>query len=340
MAQVFNRLLVVVCVALTALQFFPLPLEAAELTAESVALTDPTVGQAGVTYDIVLGGQSTAAIRCITVRFTGTIGTNDPPAGMDIGSAVFDAASTIVPTPAAWSAVGVNGTGIVMITNALGENPAGGANRTLILNGITNGSAGNTTYYAEVNTFADAGCTALVDTDGQAAFVFTSGVLVTSTVNDVLNFSLTPGCSAGELNQAAAKTCTLEMHASTNHPTGYSVSYSAVETMHEASHLDTIAAVGATAQTSAPGTKQFGFNLVGNMVPTTGADPVGGTGAAFGQYAIADKFAFTTAGGTIASAASSSSDTQYTVSYLVNVEPNMVSGSYVAQQTYTIVVNP
>ena len=340
MGQRLNRLFALGILAAAVLLALPPVLEAALLNGESIALSNPSLNQTGVTYSIFVSNQSTTTIRCITVRFTDTLGSNSLPAGMDISGASLDASSTIVPTPGAWTTTGVNATGIVSITNAAGEAPAGGSNQSIVLNGMENGSVGNTTYYAEVTTYSNVGCTTVVDNDGTALFIFTSGVLITSTVSDSLNFSLTPGCSAGALNESLARTCTLDMHASTNHATGYSVSYSAANTMHESGNLDSITAIGATAQPSTPGTKQFGFNLVANTAPVTGANPVGGSGTVVGQYGIADKFAFTTAGGLLATTAASSADTQYTVSYLVNVAPNMVSGNYVAQQTYTIVANP
>jgi hypothetical protein len=48
-----------------------------------------------------------------------------------------------------------------------------------------------------------------------------------------------------------------------------------------------------TAVTPSAGTEQFGINLRGNTVPgVVGADAVGGSGAAYGQYAVINKFAW------------------------------------------------
>lgn len=335
-----KRLLVVGI--LGALGLFSLPglSKAALLSGESIALSNPTTSQTGVTYSLIIGNQSTSLIRCVTVRVTDTLGSTGLPIGMDISTVTLNGSSDVVPTPASWTPVGVNATGIVTITNAVGESPVGGSNRTLILNGIKNGSANNTTYYAEVTTFSDAGCTTSVDTDGVALFIFTNGVLITSTVSETLNFSLTPSCSMGQLTPSSTGKCTLDMHASTNHATGYTISYIAPSTMHHVLNSDQVTAIGPIATASSFGVKQFGFNLMLNTTPAVGANSSGGSGTVSSPYNTANAFAFITSGGTVASSPTLTADTQYRISYIANTAPNMVSGDYVAQQTYTIVANP
>ena len=332
---------VLICIAIIlGITSFPSFGYAALLNTESIALSNPGLSQSGVTYSMVVSNQSTAVIRCITLRFTGTLGSNSVPAGMDVSAVALDPTSSIVPTPGLWAPVGANGTGIVTITNAAGQSPVGGNNRTIILSNIKNGSAGNTTYYAELNTYSDVGCTASVDTEGVALFVFTSGVLITSTVLEAISFSITPSCSLGQLSVSQARTCTLDMNASTNYPNGYSISYSAPNTLHHVQNTDQVTAIGAVAGSSVPGTKQFGFNLVGNSLPFTGANPVGGTGVVSANYNTPNAFSFITSGATLASTSGLSANTHYTVSYIANIAPGMISGDYIEQQTYTIVVNP
>lgn len=335
-----KRLLVIG--TLGALWLFSLPglSEAAFLSGESIALSNPTTSQTGVTYSLIIGNQSTSLIRCVTVRFTDTLGSTGLPTSMDISTVTLDGTSNVVPTPGSWTPVGVNGTGIVTITNAAGESPVGGINRTLILNGIKNGSVNNTTYYAETSTFSDVGCTTPVDTEGIALFIFTNGVLITSTVSETLNFSLSPSCSMGQLSPSTTGKCSLDMHASTNHATGYTISYIAPSTMHHVLNTDQITAIGPVATASSFGVKQFGFNLMLNSTPAIGANSSGGSGTVSSPYSTANAFAFITSGGTVASATTLTADTHYVISYIANTVPNMVSGDYVADQTYTIVVNP
>ncbi|MEK7184003.1 MAG: hypothetical protein AAB701_00580 [Patescibacteria group bacterium] len=318
----------------------PVPAQAALFTLESMALSNPALNQTGVTYTMTVSSQTAATIRCITLRLTDTLGSNSLPAGMDISGATLSGTSTIVPTPGAWTPVGVNATGVITILNAAGELPAGGAGRTLVLGGIENGSTGNTSYYAELTTFSDVACTTAVDTEGIALFVFTSGVLITSIVVDALSFSIDPSCSTGGLNPESAGKCTLQMHASTNHATGYTISYSATNTLTHSQNADSVTPIGSTAQASQPGTKQFGFNMVANTNPSVGAGPAGGSGVVSSPYDTPNMFAFTTSGGPIATTATFSADTLYTISYIANTSPNMVSGNYVSSQTFTIVANP
>lgn len=340
MKQWQQRLGVLIMAGLLALLVVPGLTSAASLDSESIALSNPTISATGVTYTIIVSNQSAVTIECVKVRFTDTLGSAGLPTGMDISAVTLGGTSTVVPTPGLWTTTGVNATGEVSITKLLGETPAGGGSRSIVLSGIKNGSVNNTTYYAEISTYSNSSCTTLVDTDGVALYVFTTGVLITSTVADTLNFSIDPSCSMGQLTPATTGNCSLDMHASTNHATGYTISYTAPSTMHESLNADSITAIGATAATSTTGIKQFGFNLVANTTPPTGFNPSGGGGTALGQYAIANKFAFITSGANIASAAALSADTLYRISFIANTAPNMVSGNYVAQQTYTIVANP
>jgi hypothetical protein len=95
----------------------------------------------------------------------------------------------------------------------------------------------------------------------------------------------------------------------------------------------------ATQTTSSPGTEQFGINLVANTSPTTfGADPVQvpsssfSFGAAASNYNTANQFRYVS-GDTIASSVKSSGQTNYTISYLVNVATSTPGGTYSGGQT-------
>lgn len=89
---------------------------------------------------------------------------------------------------------------------------------------------------------------------------------------------------------------------------------------------------------SAPGTEQFGINLVKNTIPSVGADPDHG-GFGFGSaapgYDVANKFRYAS-GETIASADKSSGVTTYTISFIVNVADLTPGGQYAANQTLIV----
>jgi len=92
------------------------------------------------------------------------------------------------------------------------------------------------------------------------------------------------------------------------------------------------------AEQSNPSTEQFGINLVNNAAPDIGSDPVqvpDGTfssGTVTDSYNDADWFRYVP-GETIASALASSGQTNYTISYLVNISATTAGGSYTGNQT-------
>ncbi len=90
--------------------------------------------------------------------------------------------------------------------------------------------------------------------------------------------------------------------------------------------------------TSHPGTEQFGINLVANTSPATfGSNPVQvpdstfSFGSAATNYNTANNFRYVN-GETIASAPSSSGETDYTISYIVNASTTTPGGKYSGNQ--------
>ncbi len=112
----------------------------------------------------------------------------------------------------------------------------------------------------------------------------------------------------------------------TNAQNGYVVTI-AGDTLTHSNGIETIEAMGATADSSSIGTEQFGINLKDNSNPDVGAEPDGGSGSPYGQYAIKDKFAFHS-GDIIASASSFTYPTIFTISYLGNVAIDTEAGWY------------
>lgn len=89
---------------------------------------------------------------------------------------------------------------------------------------------------------------------------------------------------------------------------------------------------------SSTGTEQFGINLVDNATPDIGANPSQNPDStfSFGQaatnYDTADSFRYAS-GESIAEATKSSGQTDYTISYIVNVSTSTPGGSYSGNQT-------
>lgn len=313
--------------------------KAVNFSNETIKISDPTLGKTGVTYNLTVDGQSASLIRCITARFTDSLGSVSPITGMSVASSSLDASSDFVPTPAAWSLAGSDATGTITLTNAGGEVPLGGSSRSLVFSGITNGTVKNVTYYEEVNSYSDVGCTTAVD-DGLGLFALTDGVIVSSSVVETLNFNLTAaGCSLGQITESQTASCSVGMKASTNRTLGYTISYTGDATLTESQGLDTITAIGASAKAPNIGTEQFGFNLVTNATPVVGSNPSGGTGFALGQYASSNFYAYTPSGANIAKTSGPSAETLYTMSFIANADTTTVAGNYNLKQTLTIVPN-
>ena len=89
---------------------------------------------------------------------------------------------------------------------------------------------------------------------------------------------------------------------------------------------------------SSPGTEQFGVNLVANTVPMTfGANPAQvpdssfSSGAAAANYDTANSYRYNS-GETVASAGQSSGQTDYNISYVINVATTTPGGVYSGNQ--------
>jgi hypothetical protein len=89
-----------------------------------------------------------------------------------------------------------------------------------------------------------------------------------------------------------------------------------------------------SATASSAGTEQYGINLVDNATPNVGANPSGGSGAAASGYNTADQFKYVS-GNTIASTATYSATTTYTVSFIANAAIDTPARTY--STTHTII---
>lgn len=312
----------------------PVSASAAELTTESTVLSDPTTSHAATQYTLTQSGVTTTPIKCIKVLFsTAADGTGGLPTGMSLGTPTFT--GLYVPTPASWTAT-VAGAA-VNLTYATGETPASASGRTIILNGITNGSTANTTYYATVSTYNDVNCSSSsVDTNGKSTFVFTNGVVVSATVNPTLTFTVdSTTCDLGVLGAAITGKCSHTMTAASNATSGYAISYISSATL--TSGANTITANGGTAVANAVGGEQFGLNLKLNTTPAIGANVSGsGSGVATTQYNTSNSFAFDTLGATVATTSAPSLLNTFTVSYIANIDAVTQAGQYTKVQTYNI----
>lgn len=104
----------------------------------------------------------------------------------------------------------------------------------------------------------------------------------------------------------------------------------------------TLAGMSSTAASST-GTEQFGINLVANTAPATfGANPVQVPSGSFSFGSAASNYNTTNmyryvAGETIAQATKNSGETDYTISYIVNVSTSTAGGSYSGDQQIIVI---
>jgi hypothetical protein len=91
----------------------------------------------------------------------------------------------------------------------------------------------------------------------------------------------------------------------------------------------------ATSTVSAPGNSQFGINLVANNSPGIGSDPDGNSTNAIVApgYDVHNQFEFND-GDAVAIAPNVSLIRRFTVSYIVNVPPDLRAGVYTTTITY------
>ncbi len=199
---------------------------------------------------------------------------------------------------------------------------------------ITNPSAGTKIISIGVGTGdVDTGSVAVV-------IIGNDQVVVSMTVDPYLTFSISQNAVAltksgggntdyqnTGFNNGTANT----LSAMSNGTSGYTISYNGATLTSGSNTIDAMTTKGA----SSTGTEQFGLNLKSNTTPSTGANPVGGSGAPGSDYNTADQFRFVpNAATTLASSSTATSQTTYTVSYIANVSQVTESGAYNTTITY------
>lgn len=269
----------------------------------------------------------------------------------------------------------------VLLANTATPHIGASTEISFTLNGIVNPPTPNTTFFAWIKTFAN--------TTGTGSPI-DSGTVAASTANDIylkghmpeaLTFCTgatvplttgainVPDCTnatSGDIDfdilfdPADTATATSQMAASTNATSGYSISVQGATLTNGTNVINPMIAAGGTAP--APGSRQFGMNLVENTTTkdhitsgtcpdgTTGTYPcnlglvlgtgylVGGTynGLISSPFGTVDKFFFDNTQATVvATSTSTVSDLQtYTASYIANVTGSLPAGDYTTTLTY------
>ncbi len=145
----------------------------------------------------------------------------------------------------------------------------------------------------------------------------------------------------GELDASTTEVATADFSVRSYLSSGYSVTTSSPGPVNEDGYL--LSPI-ATSTTSASGVEQFGMNLVANTSPTTfGLNPVQipstdySYGSAATGYSTANNFQYND-GDTVAESSQSTGQTDYTISYIMNISPNTPAGVY--NMTHLIIATP
>lgn len=159
----------------------------------------------------------------------------------------------------------------------------------------------------------------------------------TKTTNDpTLSFSVnTANVIFNSFTPTAATVSTATFSVKNYTSYGYAVQISGDPPSNNGHTLPAMDIVGS----SEAGTEQFGINLVANTSPSSvGANPDNGQfgfGSVTADYSTPNQFKYTD-GDIIALAPKSSGETNYTITYLINVNPTTPGGQYVSSQTLIV----
>lgn len=364
---------------------------AAQITSRSLTLqdgTNPGSLAGGVVKHLFSFTIPTAgAISSIKFQYCTT-------ADIDIGGACTTPAGLLTTSAALGTQTGITFTSLNNTTNGspylTAASPitivtSGGGQNNVVsfqLTSITNqnstncGGTANCTFYVRITTYASTNATGSAIDAGTVAASTAVQIQLTGTMPESLIFCTggsvgvngggIPDCSTAtsgniSFNQLFSPTSTAyatsQMAASTNATTGYVIT---VEGTTMTSGSNTIAAIGGTSALSAPGTGQFGLNLMHDTATDTlspalsplsadvspapnGTNYMGKPKTTFGTggNAATAKYAFTA--GSLNSIAASDNGTGtgaptdaqiFTTTYIVNVSGSQVAGTYATTLTY------
>lgn len=140
----------------------------------------------------------------------------------------------------------------------------------------------------------------------------------------ILIFNVTSNLAdLGVLSNSTVRYGTAAFNVATTAQGGYVVEFTGNPLSFESNTINPLSSPG----TSNPGTEQFGFNMVANSSPAIGLDPYGGYGQVSSDYNTANSFKFAS-GDRIAECSRPSSQTNFTMSFIANIQNSSESGQY------------
>jgi hypothetical protein len=164
------------------------------------------------------------------------------------------------------------------------------------------------------------------------SYISEAGFLAKIGNEPALTFAITDDAAAfGTLSKNMVRYDTAMFRAATTSKNGYVIEVFG-NSLSTISH--TITPLN-SAGGSNPGDEQFGFNLRQNSNPTIGNDPAGGKGQAVSGYSTPDAYKFTP-GDIVAQSVQQSQYTDYTASFIGNIDDVSHAGEYSTKLTFVI----
>ncbi len=349
----FARILVTLLVVFAfPLYAFVAETSAATLTNASVSLSDSRPSTASVTYTLAFQNVTAANVKCIQVQFSDAATAGSKPTGMTLG-AVTISSSTYIAGSTGWTPSITDATGLMKFTDVTGASASNG--NIVFSASITNGSVASTTYYARFNSYDNVDCASTPRDDITMAFIYTTGVTVSATVDPTLTFSLGNVGSAQSVNSATTNVATVSATAvtfgsvtastnkiaahdlivSTNAVTGYTVytKYTAALTSGGNTITDHTGTNAAPTAFPSPGTEAFGYTTEDGTLGTGTAGRFTATG---GNKWAAYTSSFTTSNEVAYSATAVATQTTR-VGYQVGVTATTEPGTYTTTVVYSAV---
>lgn len=208
---------------------------------------------------------------------------------------------------------------------------------------IQNPTGIHASFYVRVYIYTSADASGVPIFHAGIGSATASPIMITTTVPPILYFcaaiTIDEWCDSisgnfinyGELDPVNGHSATSQFGVATNAPGGYIVTVTG-NTMTSGNKV--IESSGLL-EPFTPGVPQFGLNLRANTLPAIGQDVLGaGIGVVAPDYDVPDLFKFNS-GDVVASAPTGSMFNTYTVTYIVNVPPDLPAGIYNTTIAYT-----
>lgn len=292
------------------------------------------------TYEISLTYTTTTSIGSLDIQFCTDPIPDDPctsPTGLDLSHAVLSSQTGVM----GYSILSETANHIILTRTpgVVGQTPS-----VYTFSNVTNPSTIIYGFSARLSDYASSDATGTAVDLGSVISATNPGISINTQVPPMLMFcvaqQVSQDCSAmsggnftdmGTLSATNTLTATSQMAAGTNASGGFAITANGPPLEAGTNVIIPLA----SPTVSAPGNSQFGINLVGNSTPNVGADPDGSflNATPAPGYDTSNEFMYHD-GDVVASAPNVALVRRFTVSYIVNVPPDLRAGVYTTTITY------